>query len=83
MGNNSLNMKHCNRCFPGKNKPLSLNQQLDEIMKLLKSTQAAQLEQKALIAKLDSSRKATIHVPPSAMKKFKSGHYRLSNGKTW
>ena len=56
-----------------------------KLLELLKSIQATQAEQNALVAQLVSTSKAQaqLKIPASKMKQFKSGSYKLSKGKTW
>lgn len=56
-----------------------------KLLELLKSIQATQAEQNALLAQLLTTSKvqAQLKIPASKMKQFKSGSYKLSKGKTW
>ncbi len=56
-----------------------------KLLELLKSIQATQAEQNALLAQLltTSKAQAQLKIPASKMKQFKSGSYKLSKGKTW
>lgn len=56
-----------------------------KLMGLLKSIQATQAGQNALLAQWVSASKAQaqIKISASKMNKFKSGSYKLSKGKTW